>query len=58
MLGIVAGSWQPEIAARVPDGARVVLAVDHDETGEKYTATIAASLGERVTLLRWEPLTV
>ncbi len=53
-LGIVSGSWTPEIAARIPDGAVVVIATDADDEGEKYAGRISTSLAERsVQLTRW-----
>lgn len=54
-LAVVAGSWTGAIAGRVPDGARVVLAVHHDAAGEAYAARIAATLAGRVRLVRWAP---
>lgn len=53
VLGVVAGAWTPEIAARVPDGAEVVIATDHDKAGDEYARQIAASLGPRCGLRRW-----
>jgi hypothetical protein len=55
VLGILSGSWTSQLAARVLDGARVVIAVDHDPSGELYVAKIAASLVGRVRLERWTP---
>lgn len=54
-LGIVSGSWAAEIAARVPDRARVIVAVHHDDAGEKYVQRIVETLRGRVTLERWVP---
>lgn len=53
ILGVVSGSWTPAIAARVPEGATVVVAVDHDEAGERYAARIAETLRGHVELRRW-----
>lgn len=50
VLGIVAGSWTDEIAARIPTGTRVVLDVDADAAGDKYVAQIAATLAARCDL--------
>jgi len=36
VLGVESGSATPEIAARIPDGAEVVIATDPDEAGERY----------------------
>src|SRR5207249_4335858 len=33
VVGILGGSWTSEIAARVPTGAHVVIAVHHDAAG-------------------------
>jgi len=53
VLGVVAGSWTAEIAARMPDRSRVVVRTHHDEPGEKYARTIFDSLaGGRVTFIR------
>lgn len=58
VFGLVAGAWTPELAARVPDGARVVLATDTDEPGDKYAKDITRTLADRmrdgrVTVKRW-----
>ena len=54
-LGIMSGSWTPELAARLPDGATVVVATDHDVAGERYAALIARSFeGRAVQVERWE----
>ncbi len=55
VLGILSGSWTADLAARVSDGARVVIAVHHDAAGEAYVARIAATLAGRVQLERWTP---
>lgn len=47
VLGVVAGSWTPELGARLPDGATVVIATHADEAGERYAARIAATLRGR-----------
>lgn len=63
--GIVSGSWSKGIAARVPSGAALVIATDHDEPnpktgkrqGEEYCAAIVASLEARAAELeleRWQ----
>lgn len=52
ILGVVAGSWCDAIAARIPDGARVVIRTHQDPTGNKYAAEIHESLASRaVTIL-------
>lgn len=55
ILGVVSGSWTPEMAARVPSGARVVIAVHHDGSGQGYCAKIDRSLERRCSLGRWSP---
>jgi hypothetical protein len=53
ILGVVAGSWCDAIAARIPDGARVIVRTHQDPTGERYAAEVRESLaGRAVTLLR------
>lgn len=48
VLGLVSGSWLPEIAARVPDGATVLVATHADKDGEKYAREITATLAARM----------
>lgn len=47
VLGIVQGSWTADAAARIPDGATVLIATDLDADGDKYAATVTASLTGR-----------
>jgi hypothetical protein len=58
VLGVVSGSWTHEIAARVPNGAHVVIAVHHDLSGERYVTKVVDSLAGRVRLERWAPRVV
>jgi hypothetical protein len=44
VLGIVAGAWTAEFAARIPSGTRVILRTHHDTAGDRYAADIATSL--------------
>ncbi len=53
VLGVVNGSWTAELAARLPDGAHVIIATDNDDAGEKYAARIASTLAGRADLFRW-----
>jgi hypothetical protein len=46
------GSWSPELAARIPDGARVAIRTDPDKAGDDYAATIARALASRCILRR------
>jgi hypothetical protein len=60
VIGIVAGSWCAELASQLPDGARVVVATDHDKAGEQYAANIVATLADRmrskrIQVERWKP---
>jgi len=52
VLGVWAGSWQPEIAARIPDGARISVRTDPDAAGHGYADKIAGSLAPRCAVLR------
>jgi len=54
VFGIVAGSWSDQVAARVPDGATVIVATDPDEEGSKYARRIASTLSARCTVLHQE----
>lgn len=56
-LGVEAGAWTSEIAARIPAGAIVTVATDHDDAGERYAATVAATLAGRCELRRSLPAT-
>ena len=48
VLGIVSGSWTPEIASRIPDRTQVTIATHLDTEGEKYAAKIVESLAPRI----------
>ena len=52
VLGVVAGSWTAELAARIPTGARVLVATDLDRAGQSYAARIAATLTDRCQVRR------
>jgi len=52
VLGIESGAWSPQIAARIPTGASVVIRTHHDEPGERYAQQIAASLHGRCRIFR------
>ncbi len=51
-IGIVAGSWTPDIAARLPDGAEVLIRTDPDGPGDKYAEYIYETLADRCAVLR------
>jgi DNA primase len=60
VLGVTSGSWTAELAARVPDGAVVVVATDDDKGGEAYARRIVDTLAPRmragrVSVERWKP---
>jgi 5S rRNA maturation endonuclease (ribonuclease M5) len=44
VFGIVAGSWTPELGARLPRGADVLIDTDHDRNGNHYAEQIQASI--------------
>jgi len=53
VFGVVAGSWTKELAARVPDHARIIVRTHHDEAGERYAREVFATFGgRRVALVR------
>jgi 5S rRNA maturation endonuclease (ribonuclease M5) len=60
-FAVEAGSWTAEIAARIPDGARVLVWTDLDDAGDRYAAAVNASLTHRCDVLRatrpesWNP---
>lgn len=51
-FAVVAGSWTAELAARIPDGARVTIATDADDAGDKYAEAVRASLAGRCKVRR------
>jgi hypothetical protein len=53
VLGVISGSWTPEIAARIPSGAKVIVRMHTDEAGQKYARAIADTLIDRCDL--WRP---
>lgn len=58
VFGIFSGSWTREFAGRVPDSAKVVIATDADEQGDKFAATIVKTfVGRRIAFERWRPPT-
>lgn len=52
VLGVISGSWNATVAARIPDDARVIIRTHHDAAGEKYAAAIASSLSARCSVVR------
>jgi hypothetical protein len=60
VLGIVSGTWTPQLAARVPNGCTLTLATDADAVGDKYAGEVVATLAARmraggVKVERWQP---
>jgi hypothetical protein len=47
VIGVTNGGWTEAIAARVPNGARAVIATHDDADGERYAARIGATLARR-----------
>lgn len=54
VIGIVAGAWTAEIAARLPAGCRVVIRTHSDAAGDRYAEEIGSSLAGRCELFRRE----
>jgi hypothetical protein len=52
VLGVVSGSWTPEIGARIPSGCRVVIRTHLDKAGDRYADEIRASLAGRCDVRR------
>lgn len=52
IMGITSGSWTGELAARIPDGARVIVRTHHDAAGDAYAARIRDTIAGRCTVLR------
>lgn len=51
VLGVLSGSWSDGLAARIPNGYRVVVKTHSDEAGTKYRDTICRSLRGRCRVL-------
>lgn len=52
VLGVLSGSWTPELAQRIPFGSEVLVRTHVDPAGEKYARAVIDSLRGRVTLRR------
>jgi len=50
VLGIWAGAWSPEIGARIPDQAEVIIRTDQDHSGRAYAQKVAATLVDRLSV--------
>lgn len=54
VVGLVAGGWSAAAASKIPEGAEVTIATNHDKAGEAYVAAIVESFaGRNVRLTRW-----
>jgi hypothetical protein len=51
VLGVLSGSWSDGLAARIPNGYRVVVKTHRDEAGTKYRDMICRSLRGRCRVL-------
>jgi len=51
VVGIVAGSWTAELAARVPSGTSVAVATHDDDAGHRYASAVRTTLEARCRLL-------
>ena len=55
-IGIVSGSWTPELARKFAPGQSVGVWTDRDEAGDRYAQEILRSLKPRgVNVGRWQP---
>ena len=52
VFGHMAGAWTAAHAARIPDGARVLLATDDDDAGDRYAETVRDTLKGRCNVAR------
>ncbi len=55
VVGVVSGSWTPEIADCIPSGALVEVCTDPDLAGDFMAHAISASLGSRCEVVRVVP---
>jgi len=53
VFGILSGGWCEGHASRLPDGAKIIIDVDHDKAGDAYADHILSTLtGRDVTVAR------
>lgn len=52
VIGIGSGGWSDQVAARIPDGATVIIRTHHDRAGDAYAERVAASLAGRAAVHR------
>ena len=55
VFGVGSGWWSQAHADRVPAGARVLVATDHDEAGQRYAEQVTRTLHGRAEISRWSP---
>jgi hypothetical protein len=49
VFGVVAGSWGPDFAEKIPDGCTVCIATHNDEQGDKYATKIKETFHARLS---------
>jgi hypothetical protein len=54
VLGVMSGSWSPELAARVPYGSEVIVRTHLDEAGDRYADEVIESVSNRAVVSRLE----
>lgn len=54
VFGIWSGAWTDEIAARIPEGSRIIIRTDHDKAGNRYAEKVRSTLSKRCIVLRTE----
>jgi hypothetical protein len=52
VLGVVNGSWNEDLAARVPSGCKVSVRTHADAAGDKYAERIRRTLAKRCEVRR------
>jgi hypothetical protein len=52
IIGVLSGAWTKEIAARIPEGAIVIVRTHHDRAGDAYAEIVRATLTGKATCLR------
>lgn len=54
VFGVTSGSWSDAFAARIPIGSEVIVRTHNDSAGDKYAATVIASVKARAVVRRSE----
>lgn len=52
VLGVISGSWTGAMAARIPDGAEVLVMTHNDRAGDGYAHEVNVTIGHRCNVLR------